>query len=146
MNVLTKLFELRESLDTYEREMGFDQLSEVEKSVLEFVMHKKDATITAITKNQYFEKYSLSTISGNLISKDEKKSLSEKLDYVLSLNLDDLKKAYREQLMSEKVSERGGAGVGLYDIALKTDKNISYNFYPVSDDLYFYLLTVELKF
>jgi len=73
MNVLKKLFELRESLDTYERELGFDQLSEVEKAVLEFVMHQKDATITAVTKNQYFAKYSLSTIKravGVLLSND----------------------------------------------------------------------------
>jgi DNA-binding MarR family transcriptional regulator len=62
MKALEKLFELRRSLDTYEREMGFDQLSEVEKSVLEFVMHSKDANITKITKDQYFVKYSLSTI------------------------------------------------------------------------------------
>jgi len=73
MNALKKLFELRSSLDVYERELGFDQLSEVEKSVLEFVMHQKDATITAITKNQYFAKYSLSTIKravGVLLSED----------------------------------------------------------------------------
>jgi len=62
MNTLNKLFELRRSLDVYEREMGFDKLSEVEKSVLEFIMHTKDANITAITKDQYFAKYSLSTI------------------------------------------------------------------------------------
>jgi len=62
MSTLNKLFELRRSLDVYEREMGFDKLSEVEKSVLEFIMHTKDANITAITKDQYFAKYSLSTI------------------------------------------------------------------------------------
>ena len=50
MNVLTKLFELRESLDTYEREMGFDELSEVEKSVLEFVMQKKDARLLLLLR------------------------------------------------------------------------------------------------
>lgn len=73
MSVLKKLFELRESLDNYERELGFDQLSEVEKSVLEFIIHQKDATITAVTKNQYFAKYSLSTIKravGVLLSND----------------------------------------------------------------------------
>ena len=73
MSVLKKLVGLRESLDNYERELGFDQLSEVEKSVLEFIMHQKDATITAITKNQYFAKYSLSTIKravGVLLSND----------------------------------------------------------------------------
>lgn len=62
MKALEKLFELRRSLATYEREMGFDKLSEVEKSVLEFVMHTENANITAITKDQYFLKYSLSTI------------------------------------------------------------------------------------
>ena len=73
MKALEKLFELRRSLDTYERDMGFDQLSEVEKSVLEFIMHTKDANITAITKEQYFAKYSLSTIKravGVLLSED----------------------------------------------------------------------------
>jgi len=73
MKALEKLFELRRSLDTYERDMGFDQLSEVEKSVLEFIVHTKDANITAITKDQYFAKYSLSTIKravGVLLSED----------------------------------------------------------------------------
>lgn len=73
MSALKQLFELRESLDKYERELGFDQLSEVEKAVLEFVIHQKDATITAVTKNQYFAKYSLSTIKravGVLLSND----------------------------------------------------------------------------
>ena len=50
MSTLKKLFELRESLDTYERELGIDQLSEVEKAVLEFVMNKKDATITELLR------------------------------------------------------------------------------------------------
>ncbi|MCH9745730.1 MAG: hypothetical protein K0U04_03250 [Proteobacteria bacterium] len=62
MKALKKLFELRRSLDSYEREMGFDKLSEVEKAVLEFVMHSEDANITRITKDAYFSKYSLSTI------------------------------------------------------------------------------------
>lgn len=92
MNVLTKLFELRESLDTYEREMGLDQLSEVEKSVLEFVMNKKDATITAITKNQYFAKYSLSTIKravGVLLSNEiisANQSQSDRRAMILTYN------------------------------------------------------------
>ncbi|TEU28544.1 MAG: hypothetical protein E3I13_00095 [Gammaproteobacteria bacterium] len=73
MGILKQLFELRESLDKYERELGFDQLSEVERAVLEFIMHQKDATITLVTKNQYFSRYSLSTIKravGVLLSND----------------------------------------------------------------------------
>ena len=92
MLALQKLFELRRSLDEYEREMGFDQLSEVEKSVLEFVMHRNDANITAITKDQYFSKYSLSTIkravgvllSENIITATQSKA--DKRAMVLSYN------------------------------------------------------------
>lgn len=92
MGSLKKLFELRESLDTYERELGLGQLSEVEKSVLEFVMHQKDATITAITKNQYFSKYSLSTIKravGVLLSNEiisANQSQSDRRAMILSYN------------------------------------------------------------
>jgi DNA-binding MarR family transcriptional regulator len=92
MKALQKLFELRRSLDGYERELGFDQLSEVEKSVLEYVMHRKDANITAITKDQYFAKYSLSTIkravgvllSENIITATQSKA--DKRAMVLSYN------------------------------------------------------------
>ena len=92
MSTLKKLFELRESLDTYERELGLDQLSEVEKSVLEFVMHKQEATITAITKDRYFAKYSLSTIKravGVLLSNDiisANQSNSDRRAMILSYN------------------------------------------------------------
>jgi len=93
MKALEKLFELRRSLDTYERQMGFDKLSEVEKSVLEFVMHAKDANITKITKDQYFLKYSLSTIKravGVLLSENiiaATQSSADKRSMILSYNL-----------------------------------------------------------
>ena len=92
MKTLEKLFELRRSLDTYERDMGFGQLSEVEKSVLEFIMHTKDTNITAITKDQYFAKYSLSTIKravGILLSEDiisAKQSNADRRAMILAYN------------------------------------------------------------
>ena len=92
MKALDKLFELRRSLDAYEREMGFDDLSEVEKAVLEFIMHTDNANITAITKDQYFSKYSLSTIKravGVLLEQDiisATQSSADKRAMVLSYN------------------------------------------------------------
>lgn len=92
MSALNKLFELRESLDAYERDLGFDQLSDIEKAVLEFVINKKDANITSITKNQYFSKYSLSTIKravGVLLANElisAKQSLSDRRAMILSYN------------------------------------------------------------
>jgi DNA-binding MarR family transcriptional regulator len=62
MNTLSKLFELRESLYKYEQELGLHELSDVERAVLEFIIHKDESTITSITKDNYFNDCSLSTI------------------------------------------------------------------------------------
>ncbi|HIM58521.1 MAG TPA: hypothetical protein EYJ00_04260 [Gammaproteobacteria bacterium] len=92
MNALKKLFELRESLATYEQELGLDQLSEVEKSVLALIVHQKNANITAIIKHQYFAKYSLSTIKravGVLLSNAMISATQSKVDkrsMILSYN------------------------------------------------------------
>ena len=59
---LTKLFQLRQALDAYEKEIGLDHLSEVERAVFSFVTSNKKVTVTSITKHPYFAKYSLSTI------------------------------------------------------------------------------------
>ena len=59
---LTKLFELRLTLNEYEKDIGLNHLSEVERAVFSFVTSNGDVTITSITKHPYFAKYSLSTI------------------------------------------------------------------------------------
>ena len=59
---LTKLFQLRLTLNEYEKDIGLDHLSEAERAVFSFVTSNKNVTITSITKHPYFAKYSLSTI------------------------------------------------------------------------------------
>ena len=59
---LSKLFELRQTLYTYEKDIGLDHLSEVERAVFSFITSNENVTITSITKHPYFAKYSLSTI------------------------------------------------------------------------------------
>ena len=59
---LSKLFQLRQTLDAYEKDIGLDHLSEVERAVFSFITSNGNVTITSITKHQYFAKYSLSTI------------------------------------------------------------------------------------
>ena len=59
---LTKLFQLRQALDAYEKDIGLDHLSEVERAVFSFITSNENVTITSIRKHPYFNKYSLSTI------------------------------------------------------------------------------------
>ena len=59
---LSKLFELRQALDSFEKDVGLDHLSEVERAVFSFITSNENVTITSIKKHPYFKKYSLSTI------------------------------------------------------------------------------------
>ena len=65
---LSQLFELRQALDTCEKDAGLDHLSEVERAVFSFITSNKKVTITSITKHPYFAKYSLSTIKRAVLS------------------------------------------------------------------------------
>jgi len=65
---LSKLFQLRLTLDQFEKDIGVNHLSEVERAVFSFITSNKDVTITLITKHPYFAKYSLSTIKRAVIS------------------------------------------------------------------------------
>ena len=65
---LSKLFELRLTLNEYEKDIGLNHLSEVERAVFSFVTSNGGVTITSITKHPYFAKYSLSTIKRAVLS------------------------------------------------------------------------------
>ena len=66
--VLSKLFQLRLTLNECEKDIGLDHLSEVERAVFSFITSNKKVTITSITKHPYFAKYSLSTIKRAVLS------------------------------------------------------------------------------
>ena len=89
---LGKLFELRKSLHNYEQELGFHSFSDIEKSVLEFIIHKKQSSITSIKKDIYFRGYSLSTIKravGSLVDRNiitSKQSEDDKRAMILEYN------------------------------------------------------------
>ena len=65
---LSKLFELRQTLDACEKDIGLGHLSEVERAVFSFITSNENVTITSIKKHPYFTKYSLSTIKRAVLS------------------------------------------------------------------------------
>ncbi len=80
--------------------------------------------------------------SGNLIKEDEIDHLESKLKKVNSLEGDKLKSYYKEILLGGKFSEKGGAGLGLIDMARKSGHKLIYRFQPIIPNLsYFYLQT-----
>jgi hypothetical protein len=66
--------------------------------------------------------------SVNRIANNKVDGLKQKLHYLESLSLEELKKESLKQLANEEVSDKGGAGLGLLVMALKTNKQIQYDF------------------
>lgn len=83
-------------------------------------------------------------ITGNFINNKKIKFLKEKIDKINSMSKDELKDMYKFILNHQKISAKGGGGLGLVDIARKTGKDISYEFYPYNENYSFFNLTIEV--
>ncbi|PLX11621.1 MAG: hypothetical protein C0594_03385, partial [Marinilabiliales bacterium] len=81
--------------------------------------------------------------TGNLVENTNIPPIEKLLKKINSLEKDELKKYYKEVLLEGEISDKGGAGLGLIDMARKSGNKLSYDFKNVSDDLsYFYLHTI----
>ena len=79
---------------------------------------------------------------GNYVSSDKVKFLSEKIEKINSLSKDELKEMYKFILNFQKLSPKGGGGLGLIDIARKSEQKLGYKFYPYNESYSFYRLDI----
>jgi hypothetical protein len=80
--------------------------------------------------------------AGNFVSSDKVKFLTEKIEKINSLSDVELKEMYKYILNYQKLSSKGGGGLGLIDMARKSDKKLEYRFYPYNEKHYFYRLDI----
>ena len=52
---------------------------------------------------------------------------------------------YRKQIREGKLSDKGGAGLGLIDIARKIGEPLNYQFLQLDEANYFFILKVEIN-
>ncbi|MFW6043690.1 MAG: SiaB family protein kinase [Marinilabiliaceae bacterium] len=84
-------------------------------------------------------------ITGNVIRNSKVPELKENLEHINSLDKEGLSTLYKQQIMETKLSDKGGAGLGLIDIAKKTGSKLSYQFKQLNDDISFFILTSTVK-
>ena len=84
-------------------------------------------------------------MTGNYMETNDVPSLKDKLDFVNSMNRDDLKAYYKEVLNDGNRSEKGTAGLGMVDIARKSGQKLGYHFLELSPELSFFSLTVTVS-
>jgi hypothetical protein len=86
--------------------------------------------------------YSITT--GNYIDTERVSGFSGLLKRINSLTADELKQLYKDVLNNDQRSDKGGGGLGMIDIARKTGKKLNYDFIPVTENLSFFSLNINI--
>ncbi len=78
--------------------------------------------------------------TANVISASDEPILRDQLNLLNSLDPEQIRELYRSRLSNTTFSSKGGAGLGLIEMAKKTGNKLDFDFFPIdSDHLYFVL-------
>ena len=83
-------------------------------------------------------------LTGNFIKNAEIATLKDRIERVNSLSKDELRQYYREILDNNQISDKGGADLGMIDMARKSGQKLDFNFTDVNDELSFFDLKVKV--
>jgi len=84
-------------------------------------------------------------ITGNFILNESAGVLKERIDKINAMNPVELKAYYLEKLGTTELSEKGGAGLGIIDIARKSGNKIDYDFQQPSENYSFFTLSATIN-
>lgn len=100
------------------------------------VISKKGSILVSEDANSYF------ILAGNPVSYAQKDTLSTIINELNQKEKKELRTLYKKQLENGKLSDKGGAGLGFIDMARKSGNNIKFSFYPINDDLFFFVYKI----
>lgn len=83
-------------------------------------------------------------ITTNIVDGKQEEALTDTINDLNASSQDDLKSMYKKQLREGKISGKGGAGLGLIDIARKTGNPLDYMFFPAENDKKYFVLKVSV--
>ncbi len=83
--------------------------------------------------------------TGNFILNANAELLKGKIDRINAMNPAELKAYYLETLGSTELSEKGGAGLGMIEIARKSGGQMNYDFERISENHSFFTLSVVVN-
>lgn len=85
------------------------------------------------------------TSVGNEVDETAMNLLKERIDGLNQMDTMELKKAYKQTLRDGAFSDKGGAGLGLIEIARKSSDKLEYSFDDMGDGKYFFTFNVKFK-
>jgi hypothetical protein len=81
-------------------------------------------------------------ITGNFVQSDNVDKLEEKIKRINRSSQEEIKELYKFILNHQRISAKGGGGLGLVDIARKTGNKLEYTFKKYNDNYSFFCLNI----
>ena len=125
-------FIMVEGLQNITRHQSKNNYKEISDYPGLFVLQKK--------KTGYF------ITTGNLISKTDQNIVQKHIEIINKLGRSELKKYSLKILNHGELSEKGGAGLGLIEIARKSGNKLLYDFKTISKDFSFFYMHTKIPF
>lgn len=101
--------------------------------------NSQHANMSLVVYSKAGSGYTVTT--GNVMANSGINSLRVKLDEINHLETKDIRSVYRQMLNAAEFSTKGGAGLGLIEMAKKTGNKLDYDFVPVDDDYSYFVLS-----
>ena len=120
---------LIECLQNITRHAGKDDLEDVFNSIL----------LIGYNDENYF------VVTGNVIKSSEVEILEGKIKLVNSLDEEGLNGLYRDIISKGSFSNKGGAGLGLIDMAKRSGEKLKYKFNEIDKKFTFFTLETNIK-
>jgi len=119
-------------ITTLTKKRVFNVTVECIENIYKHSNSKKNEILFKIT----YANKTFTIISENHIKFEDINQIKEKIDTINSLDREGLKNLYNKIITNTKISERGGAGLGFIDMAIKTCNKIGYEFEKIDDNTY----------
>lgn len=82
---------------------------------------------------------------GNFVTSKIQKELEQKITSINEMNKEQLKQKYNEVIIKTSISEKGGAGLGIIDMVLKSGNKLNYTFHQHHSSLSFFVLEININ-
>ncbi|MGF1534241.1 MAG: SiaB family protein kinase [Bernardetiaceae bacterium] len=84
-------------------------------------------------------------VTGNYVIDNQVEKLTRHLEHVNHTSADELKRLYRDRLSCGEISDKGGAGLGIIDIARRSGYPLVYEFATPSAGYAFFCLKIKVS-
>ncbi|WP_317897999.1 SiaB family protein kinase [Aurantibacillus circumpalustris] len=88
---------------------------------------------------------SYNVVTGNFIRNEKISVVKDKIDFINTLNKEELKEHYKTARLNSIISEVGGAGLGFIDMVRKSGNRLDYKFYVSDANLSFFILHSKIS-